>query len=121
MSNNLGRTEVSASQNQKEVTINESDGILDAALTANASFDFTSGNVTLTDDEFQQNLIIVCANVTVARVLNTPQLAGFIIVDNSSGTNTVTVTRGSGTVAVATGEKRLCYQDGTANHIDTLT
>jgi hypothetical protein len=121
MSNNLGRNEVSAGQNQKEVTINESDGIIDAKLTVSSSFDFTSGDVTLTDDEFQRNLVVVCANVSVARVLNTPALPGFIIVDNSAGSDTVTVTRGSGTVAVATGEKRLCYQDGTANHVDTLS
>lgn len=33
MSNNLGRVETTASQNQKTVTLNESDGILDGAIT----------------------------------------------------------------------------------------
>ena len=34
MSNNLGRTEVSVSQTQKELSINNSDGVLDAAITS---------------------------------------------------------------------------------------
>ncbi len=121
MSNNLGRTEVSALQNQKEVTFNESDGILDAALTEDISLDFTSGDVTLLDAEWQQNILVICTNVSVARVLNTPQLKGFKIIDNTAGTATVTVTRGTGTVAVATGERRLIVQDGSVNGIITLS
>lgn len=115
MSNNLGRNEVQVAQNQKEATINESDGILDAKLTEVLVSDFTGGAVTLTNDQWQQNAAVQCTNVGSALALNTPQQKGYLLVDNALGANEVTVTRGSGTVAVPAGENRFVYQDGTTN------
>ena len=60
MSNNLSRTEVAASQNQKEVTINDSDGVLDAAVTETVTvFVDTSNTYTLSADEWTQNCIFI--------------------------------------------------------------
>lgn len=58
MSNNIGRTETAAGQNQKEVTINGSDGDLDAAITELAAFVVDSSNVlTLSSDNAQDSLV----------------------------------------------------------------
>ena len=117
MTNNLGRNEVTAAQNQKEVTINESDGFIDSKLTELITLDFTAGDVTLTTEGWQRNGTAVCTNVVAARLLNTPQQKGFLLVDNTAGANNVTVTRGSGTVEVPASEVRFVYQDGTIDGI----
>ncbi len=115
MSNNIGRTEVAAGQNQKEVTINDSDGRIDAALTESLTSDYTSADITLTDSQFEQAVMFITSNLSVARALNVPQIKKLFVVDNTAGTATVTVTRGTGTIAILTTEKRLCYTDGTTN------
>lgn len=75
MSNNLGRVLVTAGQNQKEVTINDSDGVLDAALTDPVTYTITSSNArTLTSAELAeaQFLVIDEAGATAATVLTLP-------------------------------------------------
>ena len=47
MSNNLELAQVAAAQNQKEVTINDQAGQLDAALTEQFVADVSAGNVAL--------------------------------------------------------------------------
>ena len=115
MTNNLGRNELTANQEQKEVTINESDGILDAKLTEPLTLDFTSGDIVLTAAQWTQQAAYICTNVVAPRSLTTPQSKGYAFVDNTGGANAVTVTRGTATVVVPNGEGRLVYQDGTAN------
>jgi hypothetical protein len=46
--NNLARTELAESQNNKHVTVNDSDGVLDAAMTAYMTFEVSDGTNTLT-------------------------------------------------------------------------
>ena len=115
MSNNTGRTEVAAAQNQKEATINDADGRLDAALTEFLNNDYTSGDVTLTTTEFQSNVRFNETNLTVARDLNLPEVKKLFVVDNTAGTNTLTVTQGSTTIALLTTDIGLFYTDGTIN------
>lgn len=119
MTNNLRRNEVGATQDQKTVTINESDGFLDQKLTASADIDFTGGGpITLTDAQWK-NASVRCINVSAAEVLNTPTNndPGYLFVDNTaaSAANTITVTQGSSTVVVPGGESRQVYQSGAAN------
>lgn len=58
MSNNIGRTETTAGQTQKEVTLNASDGDLDAAITELATFAVDDTNVfTLTTANAQDSLV----------------------------------------------------------------
>ncbi len=58
MTNNLGRIETTSGQTQKEVTLNASDGDLDAALTGSATFDVDDSNVfTLSTDNAQDSLV----------------------------------------------------------------
>jgi len=117
MSNNIGRTEVAADQNQKEVTINDSDGRIDAALTEVRIDDYVSGNITLTASQFQQAVTFETLNLTVARDLTVTATKKLFVVDNTAGTAALTVKIGTGSVAVPTTETRLCYTDGTANGI----
>ena len=117
MSNNTGRTEVSAGQNQKEVTINNSDGILDAALTESLDVDFTSGNVTLTTAQFQQNMRFNATNLSTARNLTIAGEKKLFVVDNTDGTDTLSVVRGSTSIALSAGSNGIFYTDGTTNHL----
>ena len=56
MTNNLDLSQVAAGQNQKEVTINDQAGQLDAALTANLALGIDSSNAyTLTDSELRRH------------------------------------------------------------------
>lgn len=58
MSNNLGRVETTSGQTQKEVTLNASDGALDAALTELVAFAVDNTNViTLSADNAQDSLV----------------------------------------------------------------
>jgi len=116
-SNNIGRTEVAPNQNQKEVTINDSDGFIDAALTESLDSDYTAGNITLTTGEFQQNVRFNTTNLTVARSLTIPAVKKLFVVDNTDGTAAVTITKGSTTIALAAGETGLFYTDSTTNHV----
>lgn len=117
MSNNLNLTQVTAGQNQKEVTINEQSADIDAAITEDLDGDYTSGNVTLTDAEWRENRRFNSTNLSVARVLTIPAIKKEGIIDNTDGADTLTVTVGSGTVVVAAGEAVSVKLDGTVNHI----
>lgn len=66
MSNNLGRILVAAGQNQKEVSINDSDGVLDASITDAVTYEISSSN---------------------ARTLTTAELANaqFLVIDEEGG------------------------------------
>lgn len=111
----LGITEVSASQNQKEVTINAAIEALEAAFNDTYTVDFTSGDVTLTAAEFNGAFSFVPSNLGAAQALTVPAQKRFFFVDNTAGSFTITVTRGTTTVDVTAGSNGLFFTDGTAN------
>jgi|GEM_PF-2228860 len=117
---NLALPEVSAAQDQKEVTINQSLGLVDKALTELLTADFTAGDVTLTSTQAREAQVVKCTNVGAARNLNLPQVKRLLGIDNSSGAATVTVVRGAGTVDVPPGETRFVYADGTTDGIVSI-
>jgi len=120
MSNNIGRTEVTAGQNQKEVTINDSDGRIDAAVTEILISDYTAGNIVLTASQFEQAVLFRSSNLTVARSLTVVAVKKFFIVDNTAGTATLTVTLGSTTIGVSATEVSNFYTDGTTNGLTSV-
>jgi hypothetical protein len=90
MSNNLGRTEVSVSQTQKELAINNSDGVLDAAITAELTVSWSGADAlkVLTTTQLRQNSVFVMSGSTseVAPVLKMAAVQrGLILVDNDLG------------------------------------
>lgn len=117
---NLALPEVSAAQDQKEVTINDTFGKIDVAMTDVLAADFTAGDVTLTTTQARAAQVVKCNNVTTTRQLNLPQLKRLLGVDNTNGTDTVNVVRGAGLVEVPPGEARFVYTDGTTDGIITI-
>lgn len=112
MTNNLGRTAVSVNQTNKEDAINNSDGILDAALTSALTITWAGAETLKTASiaQTQQNVAFVLAGSTSGspsfKFGNTQR--GIVLVKNTqgvtipvsdfAGTNTVNVL--AGTVAV---------------------
>jgi len=123
MSNNLNITQLTDVQNNNDVTVNDALGLLDAALTENLVSDFASGPVTLTNDEFRQNMAHVLENVAVARDFNIPTAVKhlFLVIGGATNTGTATVTLGTTTVGVAADDVKLMYTDGTANGLFVLS
>lgn len=115
MSNNLDFPEVQANQDNKEATIVEAQQRFDAAFTDFLSIDFTGADKTLSNTEFREHFVFRSANLSVARALNVPAIKRPFVVDNTAGSDKVTVTRGSTTIDVATGKRMFFYTDGTAD------
>ena len=116
MSNNLNITQMTEAQVNKEVTVNDQTGSLDAAITENVDLDFTSGNLTISDAQFVGNQVFVATNLSVARTLTTPATTKrLFVVDNTAGTNTLSVITGSTTIVMVAGEVATFYTDGVAN------
>jgi hypothetical protein len=112
---NLNITHIVTAQAQKEVTANEAFDALDAALCGELSLDFTSGNVSLSDAQFRGSIAFRAANLSVARDLTVPAIKRLFVASNKDGTNTLTMKRGSTSIAVAAGAVALLYADGTTN------
>jgi hypothetical protein len=116
MTNNLDLSQVASNQTQKEVTINDQAGEIDAALTETLVSDYTSADITLTNTEFRRNVNFKSSNLTVARTLNIPaSIPRWFFVDNTDGTNTLTVDKGTTTIDLAAGEVAGFVADDTAN------
>jgi len=114
---NLNITEVTASQNQKEVTINDGLTALDNAGNSSLDVSMTAGNVTLTSPQYRG---YVRFNATgspgVARTLNFPaSIKRLVVVTNNCGDDlTVQVTGGGGAnVVLLDGTAAIVYCDGT--------
>lgn len=88
MTNNLGRTEVNSSQTQKETAINNSDGVLDAAITAELTVTWSGETLkVLTTAQLRQNQTFVMTGTPGASpVLKMAAVQrGAVMVDNDLG------------------------------------
>lgn len=115
MSDNLALPQVTENQDDKEVTINDQAGALDAAITETINLDFGSGNVALTAAQFRGSFEFNATNLSVASVLTVQAIKRFFFVNNEAGTATLSVTLGATTIDVEPGGNGLFYTDGTAN------
>jgi hypothetical protein len=89
MSNNIGRTLITENQAGKEVSINDADGRIDAALTEIFTVDTTAGNVTVTTAQLQQAMGLAVTNATAAdRTVTLPGAVKKFIHIRSSSSNT---------------------------------
>ncbi|KGM34769.1 hypothetical protein [Inquilinus limosus] len=114
MSSNLALSQVAAAQAQKEVTINDAFGQVDAALTEFLAVDLSAGDVTLTAAQAQRAMLLRAGGNAVARGLTLPQIKRGVTVQNT-GSAALTVKRGTTTVAIDPGAVASVYLDGTAN------
>jgi hypothetical protein len=112
---NLDISQVAVSQNNKETTINDATNGLDIAVTEILISDYTSGNITLTDDEYRQHILFRTVNLSVPRNLTVPAIKRFALIDNADGSDTLTVVRGASTVEVVATTTLIIYTDGTTD------
>lgn len=105
MSNNLGLTQVTSAQEDKEVTINDQSGEIDAAITVAADFAIDATDTrTLTSAEFRRNNMfhITSGGIDAAGTLTVPAVSRgiFAVVNETSFDITVTVSGQSETPPV---------------------
>lgn len=121
MSNNLQLEQVAPNQNQKEATINDQAGQLDAAITEILDVDFSGGDVTLTTEEFRRHFEFRCDGQSASRDLNLPDVKRAIFsVVNIDGSFPIVVTKGATTVSVGAGERALFSTDGTTDDLTQI-
>lgn len=122
MSNNLNRPTLTQNQNAKEVTVNDSDGILDAAITETLSVSVASGNVALTQQQWTRNVRFLLTGATVAgRTVTLFQSKRFAIMTaDGANTENVQLVRGATTYDLAPGVAVLVITDGTADGMDVF-
>lgn len=123
MSGNLGITQVVASQNQKEVTINAALLALDAAITETFDANVSAASVTLTNGNYRGAVQVRATNATSAgRTVTLPQVERVTILRNDPATSTQPVgfVRGSTTLTLGVGETVVARTDGTANGLVPL-
>ena len=122
MSNNLNLSQVAAAQNQKEVTINDQAGQLDAALTEQFVADVSAGNVALTAPQYRRAIHIKATGAaTAGRTVTLQAIKKLSIISNWSTTDSVDFALGTATITLDPAEDAanptmaVVYTDGTAN------
>lgn len=108
-------TEVSASQNQKEVTINDGLVGIENATQANLAVSLATGNAaTLSLTQFVDSFAFQCSGQTASAILTVPLSKRFFLVENLDPTHQVTVQGTSGTTVIVPGAATtLIFCDGT--------
>jgi len=117
MSNNLDISQVATNQAQKEATINEASGQLDAAVTESLSCDLTSADVTLTNTQFRRHVRFLAVNAAVSgRIITVPALKRWFIVSSApTNSENIVVKRGTAEFTIEPGMSGTFYTDGTTN------
>lgn len=101
---NLAIVTVVASQNQKEVTINNGFAQIDNATNATFAVTFTSNAATLSGTQFTNAMVFVCPSNGASATLTVPLTKRAFYVDNTASANTVIVGGATGsTVTVPAG------------------
>ncbi len=91
------------------------------AVQDNYAVDFSAGAVTLTASQFRSAVRFTPSGLTANRALTIAAVKRpFFIVDNTDATYTITVTKGSTTIAVAPGRIGFLSTDGTTNSLDGI-
>jgi hypothetical protein len=99
-------------------TSNDGDAALGNALADFYTVDFSGGAVTLTAAQFRGAIVFVPSGLTANRALTIPAVKrGLFVVHNTDATYTITVTKGSTTIAVGPGEIAYLNTDGTTNSL----
>jgi hypothetical protein len=122
VSHNLNLSQVAAAQNQKEVTINDQAGQLDAALTEQFIADVAAGNVALTFEAYRRAIHIKATGAaTAGRTVTLQAIKKLSVISNWSTTDSVDFILGSATITLDPAEDAanptmaLVYTDGTAD------
>lgn len=122
--NNLNLDQMGALQSSPEVTHNNSNAELDAAMT-NAVSLTTTGGITLTQNQYTRNMLFNVSTSGASDTVTifapgTPVLRSLTIWKNTS-THAVTLAVGTTSVTLGVGVIALVMTDGTANGLIVLT
>lgn len=118
---NLAIAHVAASQNQKEVTVNDAIDALDRAMTEVLAVSFVANAATLTAAQVHTAAVFLpSAAFTAAASLTVPQQKRGFTVLNTDAVYSLNVVRGSMSLAVRPGRAMAFYTDGTANGLYRL-
>jgi len=110
----LGLPEITANQNQKEVTANKALNMLEAALNDSLTHSLASGNLTLSSQQFQRYFLHRMQGHSVPRVLTVPATKRtFAVTNEGTGQLTVQVSGGSSTI-LDTGQSGVLNTDGSS-------
>lgn len=112
---NLAISHVAASQNQKEVTINDAIDRLDEAISGRLVLDFTVGEVTLTEAQLRRHVAFATTGMAEGRGLMAPPIRRLFLVDNAASAHALAVRCGSTTVLVEAGAVQLLHTTGTTD------
>lgn len=117
MSDNLDLPVMTENQTGKEVTFNDALAVVDAVLTEIFAADVTSGNVSLTNDQFrQQQRIHISGAATAGRNVTVPAIKrGFLVTAAGANVEDANLVRGSTSIAIEPGSAYQCFTDGTTN------
>lgn len=120
MSFNTLFKEVATYQNDKETTINEQRGRIDAALTELYTL-VGDTSPTLTANEFSALIAINTDNTqTAAQTITIPSTVKKIFIVENNSAETLTIMEGVVTGILETGDKATFYTSGTANSLKRL-
>lgn len=110
---NLSIPLIAESQQDKATTLNNALEAVDGLLTNSLTVDLSGGNVSLTSNQFTQNLAFVASGMTATRELTVPDIErGLFVVDNSGGGGfDLTVTKGATSFTLPDG-KVVFFQSG---------
>lgn len=116
MSNNLDLDQMTEGQDAPEVTHNDSNAQLDAAVTETVTIDGTT-DVTISDSDWRRHVHVIVDNVTdAARIITVPGIKKLMLIEGAGSNSALfTLKRGSGSVAVSPGDKFVVYCDGSTN------
>jgi hypothetical protein len=119
----LGIQQVAATQNQKEVTINDAVLALESAGNAFTAISMSAGSVTLTPTQYASGVCFECSGASSAVTLTVPLTQRLFCVNNlNSSGGTITVGGATGAnVSVAVGTMALVYCDGTNCYTITVS
>jgi hypothetical protein len=110
---NLAIAHVAASQNQKEVTINDAIDALDRAMTNTLALDLSAGSLSLTAAQLRAAMVLhPMGALTGPAAVLVPQIRRVFALLNTDAAFAVTVERGASAIAVEPGESALLISDG---------
>lgn len=123
MSNNLDLDQMAENQSAPEVTHNDSNAALDAALTEQLDVDVAAGNATVTSDDYRGHIRFNITTATSAgRTVTLPAVKRVVFVSSdSANTKTVAIVVGATSVAIHPGTTYVVVTDGTADGLAIAT
>jgi len=122
MSNNLNLDQLATNQASPEVTVNDANAQLDAAITEILDLDLTAADATVTLAQWREHVlfrVIGADGSAVGDTVNLPQgKRGFVLIQSDeANVDPVDVVRGSVTYVIQPGHLYLAYCDGTTDQL----